>query len=79
MRTTVDIDDDLLSLVRSLATQRQTTMGQVISDLLRKATLPPAERVGLVRNGVPLFQVPEDPVPITLEQVNELRDGDEEL
>ena len=37
MRTTLEIDDDVLAAARELAAGRKTTPDKVISDLLRKA------------------------------------------
>jgi len=37
MRTTLDIDDDVLAAAKELATGRKTTAGKVISDLARQA------------------------------------------
>lgn len=37
MRTTVDIDDDVLHAVREIARQRKLATGKVISGLLRQA------------------------------------------
>ena len=37
MRTTLDIDDDLLTAAKELAKARDTTAGRVISDLLRES------------------------------------------
>jgi hypothetical protein len=73
VRTTLDIDDDLLQAAKELADTRRTTAGRVISDLLRKA-LEPA-RVPKVRNGVPLLaRRPPGAPKITMKLVNELRD-----
>ena len=54
MRTTLDIDDDVLLPVRSLARQRGISMGSVLSELVRYALTqaPPST----IRSGVPLFQ-----------------------
>jgi len=53
MRTTVNIDDDVLKVAKSLATQQRTPLGRVISDLMRKG-LQPVPRI--LRNGVfPVF------------------------
>jgi hypothetical protein len=72
MRTTLELDDDLLSTARHLARQQGVTLGQVISELARQslaATAPPK-----VRNGVPLF-VPKAGAPRPdLKLVNRLRD-----
>jgi len=37
MRTTLDIDDDVLSAVKELARHQHRTAGQIISELSRKA------------------------------------------
>jgi hypothetical protein len=42
MRTTLDIDDDVLAAAKELAAGRKTTAGKVLSDLARQALRPPA-------------------------------------
>lgn len=42
MRTTLDIDDDVLAAAKELARAEGKTMGTVISDLVRKALTTPA-------------------------------------
>ena len=43
MRTTLDIDDDVLQAAKERARREQKTAGQVVSELLRQAlTAPPA-------------------------------------
>jgi hypothetical protein len=44
MRTTLDIDEDVLSAAKDLAEKKNLTAGKVISELARKALLfaPPA-------------------------------------
>lgn len=37
MRTTFDLDDDVLAAAKALAKARQTTAGRIISDTLRLA------------------------------------------
>jgi Arc/MetJ family transcription regulator len=37
MRTTLDIDDDVLTAAKQLAKKRNSTAGEVISDLVRRA------------------------------------------
>ena len=73
MRTTLDIDDDVLQAAKEIAANRGSTMGKVISELVRKGLRPkPWVRV---RNGVPLLgpRGPNDPI-LTMEFVNRLRD-----
>lgn len=43
MRTTLDIDDDVLTAAKELAKARDSTTGEVISELARKALTAPAE------------------------------------
>jgi hypothetical protein len=71
MRTTVDLDADVLQAAKELAGARKMTMGRVLSDLVRKALVSP--RTSGVRNGVPLLaRRPPGSVRPTLKLVNEL-------
>ena len=73
MRTTLDIDEDVLLAAKEIAVNRGTTAGRVLSDLARKALEP--RRTSGVRNGVPLMpRRPKGSAKPTLEQVNRLRD-----
>jgi hypothetical protein len=72
MRTTLSIDDDVLAAARAIARQTRASVGEVISELARKALhrpAPPSER-----NGVPLLATREPRAFVTLETVNALRD-----
>ncbi len=72
MRTTLDIDDDVLQAVKETAELRRQTAGRVLSELARKALQP--RQTGRVRNGVPVLpRRPGSPV-LTVERVNELLD-----
>ena len=73
MRTTIDIDDDILQAAKELAAVRRMTAGRVISDLARKA-LEPA-RAGQMRNGVPVLPPRPAGAPRpTMKLVNAMRD-----
>ena len=75
MRTTVDIDDDVLQAAKEIGRRRGLTAGRVISDLLREALAPPAARPA-VRNGMPLLPPRSaDAPPLTMRVVNDLRDA----
>ena len=52
MRTTLEIDDDVLAAVKELASGQKTTAGKVISDLARKALTEPTSDKATWRNGV---------------------------
>ena len=75
MRTTLDLDDDVLQAVKEIAATRGTTAGKTLSDLARKALTP--ARIGRIRNGVPLLpRRPPGTPPMTMKLVNELRDDE---
>ncbi len=76
VRTTLEIDDDVLQAVKELAASQGATIGKVISRLARKG-LEPARQKVRVRNGVPLLapRTPGEP-KVTMKLVNELRDED---
>ena len=74
MRTTLEIDDDILQAAKELAAHRRTTAGRVLSDLARKA-LEPAGAAPPVRNGVPVLpRRPSSAPRPTMKLVNALRD-----
>ncbi|NJM07845.1 CopG family transcriptional regulator [Candidatus Gracilibacteria bacterium] len=72
MRTTVDLEEDVLLAAKELARQRGVSIGKVISDLARQALARPDG--SNMRNGIPLFPVQPGAQLITLELVNLLRD-----
>jgi len=72
MRTTVDIDEDVLLATREIARRRGISMGQVLSDLARQALS--ASGGATTRNGLPLFPVAAGAGVVTPELVNRLRD-----
>jgi hypothetical protein len=73
MRTTLDIDEDVLLAARELASARGTTAGKIVSELARRGLTP--ARSPRVRNGVPVLprRGPGSPRP-TMKVVNDLRD-----
>jgi hypothetical protein len=72
MRTTLDIDEDVLAAVKGLANAQQTTAGKVVSALVRQTLQPKA--AAKKRNGFTLLPLQENGSPVTLEIVNRLRD-----
>ena len=57
MRTTLDIDDDVLAAAKSLAKAANTTAGRIISDTMRRA----------IQNGLAELR------PLTSEQTGKLK------
>ena len=72
MRTTLELDDDLVTTAKRMAHQQGLTLGQVISELARQslATKAPMK----VRNGALLFVPKARALKPDLRIVNELRD-----
>jgi hypothetical protein len=70
MRTTLDIDDDILAAAKELATARDSTAGQVISDLARMALTQVARDAPTVRNGFELL--PARGAVVTAEFIDKL-------
>ncbi len=75
MRTTLQLDDDVLVTARDIARDRGVSIGRVISELARRGLAP---TVGVLSDGVvfPHFQVPADAAPITSEMVRRAQDED---
>jgi hypothetical protein len=73
MRTTLAIDDDVLSAAKELALMEKQSVGKVISSLARRALSPP-ETAGKTRNGVPLLKVRKGTPRVTSELVHRLRE-----
>lgn len=74
VRTTLAIDDDVLAAARALADQRGRSVGEVVSELCRRALMPEPSTAGGTRNGVPLFPLRPDAKPVTLEFVRRLNE-----
>ncbi len=72
MRTTIDLDEDVLLAVKEIARRRGVSLGKTLSDLARQALSQPEGAT--TRNGVPLFPVQPDARVVTMELVNQLRD-----
>ena len=71
MRTTVDLDEDVLRVAKDLARERSQSLGRVLSELARKG-LRPAEPPLEFRNGIPLLPRLPGAKPVTSEAVKEL-------
>jgi hypothetical protein len=72
MRTTINLDDDILSAARQLAGKRDCTLGQALSDIARRGLQPQATLQ--IRNGVPLLAPRPGGRKTTMALVNRLRD-----
>ncbi len=73
MRTTLNIDDEILEAARSLAEERNLPVGAVLSDLARRGLHRP--EAGRRRHkGFPVFDVSRGGTPLTLDRVKRHED-----
>lgn len=74
MRTTLDIEEDILLAAKELARHEKTTAGKVISRLARKGLRGGDERSEKIeyKNGVPLL--PRRGVIVTNEMIDRIRE-----
>jgi hypothetical protein len=70
MRTTLNLDDDAIEIVRRYSEARSLALGKAASELVRKgfSTPTPTRMV----NGLVVFDVPADDPAISNERVKEL-------
>jgi hypothetical protein len=73
MRTTLNLDADVLEMAKMLAARERKPLGMVVSGLLRRA-VEPADQAPAVRNGIPLFPRSPGSRAVTPDIVNELLD-----
>ncbi len=67
MRTTLDIDEDVLIIAKDMAARQRISVGAALSTLAREALRRPVE---IRREGrVPVFDVPDEARSITNEMV----------
>lgn len=73
MRTTLDLDDDVIAAARELAASERKSIGAVISELARRGLTPArVESAG----GLPVIRVPAGTAPITPDMVRRALDED---
>ncbi len=74
MRTTLDIDPEVMAAARQIAATRSKSIGKVISELARRGLEVCSSTA--TRQGFPIFEVPPGARPLTMEDVR--RGEDEE-
>jgi hypothetical protein len=74
MRTTLNLDEDALEMVRQYSEARSVALGKAASELVRKGFATPTPT--RVVNGFVVFDVPADSPKITTERVKELLESD---
>ncbi len=74
MRTTIDLDSEILAAAKKLATAQSKSIGRVISELARAGLEARFRRAHGTNAGFPVFKVRKSAAPIALEDVK----GDED-
>ncbi len=75
MRTTLDLDEDILRTSKALARERGESLGRTISDLVRKG-LEPSRSFRKGKDGLPVLPRVPGGKQVTLEIVKELLESE---
>lgn len=70
MRTTLNIDDDILQVLKQYADSRALPIGKAASELVRRGLAAPCPT--RVIDGVVVFDLPKDSPKVTSKRVKEL-------
>jgi Arc/MetJ family transcription regulator len=79
MRTTIDIESDVLAAAKEIARQQRTSVGKVISELVRQTLTGATTAHAATRNApaVPGFEpFPARGIIVTNELIDRLRDAE---
>jgi len=75
MRTTLEIDDDVMLAAREMARLKNQGIGRTISDLARRGLMPDASPARELQFGVPVWTHGPGAVAVTCEMVRNLADS----
>lgn len=75
MRTTLDIDDDVLLAVKELSRRRKQSSGEILSELARKALTTSNDQVAeaVTPYGFPLIPKKSDAI-VTVDHIRQLQE-----
>jgi hypothetical protein len=71
-RTTIQLEDEAMAVAKSHAQRHRLTLGQAVSDLVRKAAERPLATEG--RSGLRVLRLDRRSPKVTAARVDELRD-----
>jgi hypothetical protein len=71
MRTTLEIDDDVMQAAKEIAQLKKQGIGRALSDLARRGLVPEAPKVEL-RDGIPVWVHRPGALSVTSEMVRSL-------
>jgi len=70
VRTTLNLDDDVLEFLKDYSTRRSVSLGKAASDLMRRAATAPMQT--RMVNGFCTIVLPDDSPVVTSERVKQL-------
>ena len=76
MRTTLEIDDDVMQAAKEIARLKNERIGLVISELARRGLVPQTCPVVEIRNGIPVWTHGPGAIPVTSEMVRNIADDE---
>jgi hypothetical protein len=76
MRTTLEIDDDVIQAAREMARLKNQGLGRAISDLARRGLAPESSPVIELQDGIPVWKHGPDAVAVTSEMVRNLAEDE---
>lgn len=76
MRTTIDIEDDVLAAAKERARLQGVTLGVVITQLIRRGLEPAKSTPVEMVDGIPMLMHAKRPAPVSVELVKQLLEED---
>jgi hypothetical protein len=76
MRTTLEIDDDVMQAAREMARLKNQGIGRAISDLARRGLTSDVSPVVELQDGIPIWKHGPGAVAVTSEMVRNLADDE---
>jgi hypothetical protein len=76
MRTTLEIDDDVMLAAKRIAHFRNEPVGLVISELARRGLVPESRPVVEIQDGIPVWLHRAGAIQVTGQMVRNIADED---
>jgi hypothetical protein len=76
MRTTLEIDDDVMVAAKEVARLKNQGIGRTISELARRGLMPDSTPDREIRHGVPVWMHGPAAIPVTSEMVRNLAEDE---
>lgn len=76
MRTTLEIDDDVMQTAREIAHLKRQGVGRAISDLARRGLVPEVSPLVELQDGIPVWVHGPGAIAVTTEMVRNLAEDE---